>query len=266
MIMKELHLKRIIREIIKEYLNEGWMQYKGTRGINLAGRVIPKYQPFYPVNPKNPKVDNHVKSLFDLNRKGYYSGIKIKIPANTEGVIKNIITNALKGTKAAYRRYSIIPVLSQRLRYIIDFKGYGVVSLERKEFDFVGPSIKEDHGLGYSHNVSFDDPTTMERDPLNDPELTGKMDEGEYRFTDFDWLANMAGFNKPTDVYYGSIYLGTIVSKPNGYIIELIDTPQGKKTVEYKNRKGQKIDPIVFKTKDIAAKVLHKYWKKQRST
>ena len=75
MIMKELHLKRIIREIIKEYLNEGWMQYKGTRGINLAGRVIPKYQPFYPVNPKNPKVDNHVKSLFDLNRKGYYSNV-----------------------------------------------------------------------------------------------------------------------------------------------------------------------------------------------
>ena len=93
-----------------------------------------------------------------------------------------------------------------------------------------------------------------------------EISEGEYRFADFDWLSNMAGFNKPTDVYYGSIYLGTIVSKPNGYVIELIDTPQGQRTVEYKNRKGQKIDPLVFKTKDIAAKVLHTYWKKQRST
>lgn len=127
--------------------------------------------------------------------------------------------------------------------------------------------LKEDFALGYSHGMVFDDPQAKGwRDPLNDPELTGKINETEYRFHDFDWLKKMDGFGIPTDVYYGSIYLGTIVSKPKGYVIELIDTPQGKRTVEYRNRKRQLIDPIVFKTKDRAAKALHTYWKQQRST
>jgi len=120
--------------------------------------------------------------------------------------------------------------------------------------------IQEDHGLGYSHNVSFDVPNG-ERDPLNDPLLI-KEAELQYRFDDFKWLGNVAGFGVPTDVYYGTVYLGTIESRPDGYVLSDVKGPTklvrvvktGKNPVEKK-----------YKTKNDAAKKLHKLWKHLRN-
>ncbi len=115
--------------------------------------------------------------------------------------------------------------------------------------------MSEDHGLGYSHNVSFD-MTPKERDPLNDPRLTGKMHEG-YRFKDHDWLANREGFHKPTDVYSDLIHLGVIISEPEGYVIATISGPNGQ--INIKKTPNNK-----FKTKMRAAEILHKAWKRER--
>jgi len=75
-----------------------------------------------------------------------------------------------------------------------------------------------------------------------------------YRFDDFKWLGNMAGFGVPTDVYYGTVYLGLIESKPDGYVIQMVDTPKGKQRIK---QGGQNL----FKTKEHAAEILHKTWK-----
>ncbi len=198
---------------------------------------------------------------------------------------------------------------------------------------------------GVSHDVTIPDVTSMERDPLTDPILTGKLDEkGEktehfwvkwnepdivknagkiflgdkwfanavkmnkdygpkygnkwvinkhteafklgfespsigfdnvqllldylekwymsrkpslneqYRFHDFKWLARMDGFGMPTDVYYGSILLGVIVSTPNGYTIEMVKGPTTN--VSYKQSPKN-----LFKTKDDAAKVIRRVWR-----
>jgi hypothetical protein len=40
---------------------------------------------------------------------------------------------------------------------------------------------------GYSHDVINTNITQMVRDPLNDPQLNGKMNE-QYKFDDFKWL------------------------------------------------------------------------------
>lgn len=64
----------------------------------------------------------------------------------------------------------------------------------------------------------------------------------------------MAGFGVPTDVYYGTVYLGLIESKPDGYVIQMVDTPKGKQRIK---QGGQNL----FKTKEHAAEILHKTWK-----
>jgi len=80
----------------------------------------------------------------------------------------------------------------------------------------------------------------------------------KYKFDDFEWLADMSGFNKPTDVYYGSILLGVIISIPTGYVIDNVLTPRGSiKVTKTKNND--------FKTKMDAAKMLHQLWKSQRT-
>lgn len=78
-------------------------------------------------------------------------------------------------------------------------------------------------------------------------------DIGKYTFHDFGWIHNMAGFGVPSDVKYGSVYLGTIESVEDGYKIVLIDTPHGNK--KFPNNEKNK-----FKTKNLAAEFLHKAW------
>lgn len=76
----------------------------------------------------------------------------------------------------------------------------------------------------------------------------------DYKYEEFKWLANRDGFNYPVDVTYGTIYLGTLFVKPDGYVIAMVDTPTGKQAIKPTRNN-------LFKTKEIAAKVLHRAWK-----
>ena len=68
----------------------------------------------------------------------------------------------------------------------------------------------------------------------------------------------MDGFNYPVDVYWGTVYLGLIEAKPDGFVIRMVDTPTGK--VKIKDTHNNK-----FKSQELAAKVLHRTWKVMRS-
>lgn len=80
----------------------------------------------------------------------------------------------------------------------------------------------------------------------------------EYRFDDFNWLGDASGFNVPTDVFYGTVLLGVLISKPSGYIIQRVSTPKGVLPVTQTKNNN-------FKTKDDATKALHYVWKSQRT-
>lgn len=80
----------------------------------------------------------------------------------------------------------------------------------------------------------------------------------DYRYEEFKGEATPDGFNYRVDVRYGTIFLGTLLVKPDGYTISLIDTPKGKFKVNQSPRNK-------FKTKEIAAQVLHRTWKMYRS-
>jgi hypothetical protein len=80
----------------------------------------------------------------------------------------------------------------------------------------------------------------------------------DYKYREFKWLSTWDGFNYPVDIFYGDVYLGLIEALAEGYVIRLIDGPHGKiKIKESPNNK--------FKTKEIAAQVLHKAWKMARN-
>lgn len=79
----------------------------------------------------------------------------------------------------------------------------------------------------------------------------------QYKFDDFKWLARRDGFGMPTDVYYGSILLGVIVSQPNGYLVAIVKGPTSD--VSYKQSPQKP-----FKTKSDAAEALHRAWKSLR--
>jgi hypothetical protein len=75
-----------------------------------------------------------------------------------------------------------------------------------------------------------------------------------YTFKNFEELATPDGFNYPIDVSYGTVYLGTIVAEPDGFVIQIVDTPKGKQNI--KSSPSNK-----FKSQDLAAEVLHRTWK-----
>jgi hypothetical protein len=78
-----------------------------------------------------------------------------------------------------------------------------------------------------------------------------------YKFKDFKWMANMSGFNYPIDVHYGTIFLGTLVAKAEGFIIKMVDTPQGKLFINESSHN-------LFRSQNLAAAVLHRTWKTYR--
>ena len=78
-----------------------------------------------------------------------------------------------------------------------------------------------------------------------------------YNFHDFKDLAKGDGFGYPVDVKYGTVYIGTLIAEPDGYVIRQIDTPTGKISIK-QNSKNK------FKTKDEAANILHNVWKMER--
>lgn len=79
-----------------------------------------------------------------------------------------------------------------------------------------------------------------------------------YKFDEFRWLGRGDGFGIPVDVRYGTVYLGLIESIPDGYVIQMVDTPQGKQKIKQGGRNK-------FKTKQDAAETLHKAWKLLRT-
>jgi hypothetical protein len=79
----------------------------------------------------------------------------------------------------------------------------------------------------------------------------------QYTFKDFKWMATGDGFNYPIDVYYGTIFLGTLVALPHAYTIRLVDTPQGKEMIKHTPKNE-------FKSMEIAAEYLHRTWKHYR--
>jgi hypothetical protein len=131
-------------------------------------------------------------------------------------------------------------------------------------------SLKESQGIsnnqvrygtnctGISHGVSTDPRSIPSvRDELNDPIMNGKLHEGQYRFDDFTYLKRGDGFGIPSDVYYGTILLGVIVSQENGYLIGIVKGPNGDRSYKQDPKKP-------FKTKDDAAEALHRAWKSLR--
>lgn len=150
-------------------------------------------------------------------------------------------------------------------------------------------NLKRKFGFDYTLEKEERDPTYKKRGPVkwtitfelpprvnmqvvknaieNDPHVESVEFEGikdqttiqteGFKFKDFKWLSNMAGFGTPTDVFWDTIYLGTIEEAPDGayYRITLVDTPQGKKRIGGDDTQNQ------FKSKNLAAETLHRTWK-----
>ena len=74
-----------------------------------------------------------------------------------------------------------------------------------------------------------------------------------YTFHDFPEAAYGDGFGYPTDVKYGSVYLGTLINLANGIVIKYVDTPDGKKSIKPGGTNR-------FKTQQDASETLHKTW------
>jgi len=74
------------------------------------------------------------------------------------------------------------------------------------------------------------------------------MNTTQFRFKDFDDLPD-----KPSDVYYGTDFLGTILYKPEGYTIKMIKGPHVNRMI----KPGQ---GNVFSTKLEAAQKLYSVW------
>lgn len=140
----------------------------------------------------------------------------------------------------------------------------------KRRLQYINRPVKESQGIsnnqvrygtnctGISHGVSADLRSVPSvRDELNDPIMNGKLHEGQYKFDDFNWLKRGDGFGIPTDVYYGTILLGVIISQENGYLIGLVKGPNGDRSYKQDPKKP-------FKTKDDAAEALHRAWKSLR--
>ena len=140
----------------------------------------------------------------------------------------------------------------------------------KKRLKYINKPVSESQGIsnnqtyyqtnctGTSHGVSADPRSVPSvRDELNDPIMNGKLHEGQYKFDDFNWMKRGDGFGIPSDVYYGTILLGVIVSQENGYLVATIKGPTGDRSYRQDPKKP-------FKTKDDAAEALHRAWKSLR--
>lgn len=113
---------------------------------------------------------------------------------------------------------------------------------------------------GISHGVSSDyNDVQLVRDPLNDPMLNGKLHENDvYKFDDFPETKRGDGFGMAINVYHKTIFLGIIVSQSNGYLVSTVRGPENR------DRSYRQDPNKPFKTKDDAAKALHRAWKSLR--
>lgn len=130
----------------------------------------------------------------------------------------------------------------------------------KRRLQYINKPLQENKELGYNHNSTSDTRNIPSvRDELNDPRLNQKLHEDNFKYDDYGWMASGDGFNIPTDVYYGTVLLGVIVSHPDGYVVKKVMGPTNDKTVMIKDSSNNK-----FKSKSLAAKMLHKVWKMLR--
>lgn len=105
------------------------------------------------------KIGDSVKLIVNLQTQEYYSKKRINIPNGSVGIIRNIIPDV--PTKGQPRNNLTTTRFGGEV-YIVKFSNFGVVSLKRNEFELI--NLKEDHGMGYSHNVSVPgDENTMNK-------------------------------------------------------------------------------------------------------
>lgn len=79
----------------------------------------------------------------------------------------------------------------------------------------------------------------------------------QFKFHPYKELATGDGFNYPIDVNYDTVFLGTLIAEPDGFIIAQIDSPHGKQTIKQTPHNK-------FKSLNIASEVLHRAWKQYR--
>jgi len=222
--MKRSNLKEMIREILKEVTQKDLKStMPGVRSWNIK-KV-----------PNQPAQQTPNFSLMTLDN--------LKALKDKAG---RTLTYLKKNKPEEYSQYGPL-VWKEWQKYDFEIK---------RRLKQINQKIREGDGTGYSHNVSFGD-YEKERDPLNDPELNGKLNES-YRFHEFKWMATMDGFNMPVDVYYGKILLGVIQSRPDGYVILSVIGPDRSYNVTQEKENE-------FKTKNDAAKPLHLLWKTLRT-
>lgn len=80
----------------------------------------------------------------------------------------------------------------------------------------------------------------------------------DFKFKTFKHLAQGDGFHYPVDVYNGATWLGTLIAEPDGFVIKMMDTPDGKQNIA--SSKENK-----FKSHNMAAEMLYKVWRLYRS-
>lgn len=219
---------------------------------------ITKEQPLQEVTQKDIKSTMPPVRAWDITRRALQPPIQNpKLEMMTLDNLKALRDKAAR-TIAYYKKNQESQLLQKALK---DWKFYNDELKKRMKYinrpvESTEPSI----GGSYSDqatNVSGYDVTQLERDPLLDPEMNGRLEES-YRFDDFGWLANMDGFNKPTDVYYGKIHLGVIESRPDGYVIIVVMGPDKHYRVDASPKNK-------FKNKNRAAETLHQTWKTLRT-
>jgi hypothetical protein len=154
MFMRTSQLKGLIKEIIREYFNEGrYGKYEkikgigGVRGVRSAQRGLLKHVPLN-IDPSSPKMGTRIKVPSTMIKRKYYSDkvIRIKIPAGTEGFVKELVVGFNVGAISP-KNFRIVgptgkknvpqPLTSHQLRYIVNLGKYGYVSLTRDEFEVI---------------------------------------------------------------------------------------------------------------------------------
>ena len=236
----------------KEYVEDQAERTRWAIFDDLDGEVI--YKPYNCITP-----DKHLDEIAHKDIKSNYPP-RYAFDKDWNPNLSMMTLDNLKSLKQkAERNITYCRSRGMSVELKRELKIWRIYDLEmRRRMKYINSPVNEDHGLGYSHNVSFDI-TKKERDPLTDPLLTGKMNETKikFKYKDHDWLALASGFRKPTDVFYGTILLGVIESVPDGYVILTVDSPKGMTAIK-------KSPQNHFKTKDDAAKTLHQTWKMLR--
>lgn len=242
--LKQL-IKQIIREAVQQKQSETISDGSGSEVSYVTDGDVARIWNAKSVPPQQGFFTNAIK---ELSRRGFKSIIINIQSSNMREVLRRLVK---KGVLKNPRDYVGISVDEHPSTFDIVSESQGI---------FNNQVSNSTQCSGYSHGAVADPYQYITtRDPLNDPILTGKLDETQYKFNDFKYLAPTAGngFGYPSDVYYGTIHLGTIVNYEDGVIISTIVGPEI--TTSFKQSPRNK-----FKTQQQAAETMHRVWSSMR--